>query len=120
MRISLTQTHEILGLLVSDGITYGSPFTDRGGMFAVEKGTARVRSTLAEPYLGEPLEQAAQAFPMLVYNGQQAYTDTAADRFTRRTVIGQDSDGRIILMATPLIGLPLLDLSAYLAATDIN
>ena len=96
--------YEILGLLVSDGIVHGESYTDRGGMFAVENGTARVRSTFAEPYMGEALEQAAQAFPMLVFNGQQAYTDTTTDRFTRRTVIGQDREGRIILMATPLIG----------------
>jgi exopolysaccharide biosynthesis protein len=42
------------------------------------------------------------------------------DRFSRRTVIGQDTTGRIIIMATPFLGLTLLDLSAYLPTTDLN
>jgi exopolysaccharide biosynthesis protein len=75
---------------------------------------------LREPYAGEPLEQAVQGFPMLVLDGVQAYTDTRPDRFTRRTVIAQDTSGRIILLATPLIGLPLLDLSVYLPQTSLS
>lgn len=115
-----TEANEIIGLLVSDGIAYGSPYTDRGGMFLVQNGQPRVRSNINEPYMGEPLEQAVQAFPMLVLDGSQAYYDNAPDRFTRRTVVAQDTDGRIILMVTPLFGLPLLDLSVYLPQTDMN
>ncbi len=115
-----TDANEIIGLLVSDGIIYGSPYTDRGGMFLVQNGQLRVRSNINEPYLGEALEQAVQAFPMLVLDGLQAYTNNAPDRFTRRTVVAQDTAGRIILMVTPLFGLPLLDLSVYLPQTDMN
>jgi hypothetical protein len=111
---------EILGLLVADGVVYGAPYTDRGGMFAVKNGATRVRSNTAEPYMGEALEQAVQAFPMLVFNGIQAYTSTVEDTYTRRTIVAQDTNGNIILMTTPLIGLPLLDLSIFLPSTDMN
>lgn len=116
-----TEANEAIGLLVTDGVVYGPPYTDRGGIFLVQDGQPRVRSTVNEPYYdGEPLEQAVQAFPMLVLDGLQAYTDTSPDRFTRRTVVAQDDQGRIILMATPLFGLPLLDLSIYLPQTDMH
>lgn len=115
-----TESAEVLGLLVSNSVVYGTPYTDRGGTFLVQNGQPRIRSNVREPYLGEAMEQAVQAFPMLVQDRLQAYTSTAPDRFTRRTVIAQDSVGRIILMVTPLFGLPLLDLSAYLPQTDMD
>jgi exopolysaccharide biosynthesis protein len=110
----------IVGLLVTDGIVYGQSYQDRGGTFLVQNGVPRVRSNLAEPYTGEPLEQAAQAFPMLVQDGVAAFTGGQPDRATRRTVVAQDANGAILLMVTPLVGLRLDELSAYLPTTDLN
>jgi exopolysaccharide biosynthesis protein len=71
--------------------------------------------------MGEPLEQAVQAFPVLVTNGQASYTNTRGDRISRRTVVGQDSAGRIILMVTSsFVGMRLVDLSNYLPTTDLE
>ncbi|MCB9451054.1 MAG: phosphodiester glycosidase family protein [Anaerolineaceae bacterium] len=111
---------EILGMLVADGVLYGRTFTDRGGMFAVRDGGVRVQSLVAEPYGGEFLEQAVQAFPMLVVSGAASYAGTPTDRLTRRTIIGQSTDGRIIILATPLLGLTLGELSTYLPTTDLG
>ncbi len=112
---------QILGMLVADGAVYGQSFTDRGGMFQVQNGAPRIRSLIAEPYMAETLEQAAQAFPMLVLNGQPAFTNEQGDRVSRRTVIGQDSQGRVVLIVTPsLIGMRLVDISAYLPTTDLD
>lgn len=113
--------NRILGLLVSDGLVYGSAYTDRGGFFTVEGDFVRVRSTLAEPYSGEPFDQAVQAFPMLVADGEAAFFSTQGDRIARRTLIGQDSAGRIIVMVTSsLVGIRLVDLSAFLAGSDLE
>lgn len=112
--------YQVLGLLVADGVAHGQSYTDRGGTLIVQDGQPRIRSNTQEPYRGEALEQAVQAFPMLVLNGQQAYTSTAADRSTRRTAIAQDRQGRILVMVTPLIGMTLVDLSAFLAAADME
>ncbi len=114
-----TPEYTILGLLVSDGNIYGQPYLDRGGMLAIQNGIPRVRSNIAEPYQGEALDHAAQAFPMLVLDGAAAYQNPRDTRRSRRTVIGQDTSGRIILMVTPFLGLSLPDLSAYLPTTDI-
>lgn len=106
-----------LGLLVADGAPYGSSFIGMGGMLQVAGGQVRVRSLIAEPYLGEPLEQAVQAFPMLVLNGQPAFENTGGDRSSRRTVVGQDAQGRIVLIVSSgLFGLRLAEMSAALAA----
>lgn len=112
--------HHVLGLLVVDGVVYGASYQDRGGTFLVQNDVPRVRSNRAEPYTGEPLEQAVQAFPMLVQNGTTTFEGNFADRPSRRTVVAQDSRGRILLMVTPLLGISLSDLSAYLPTTDMD
>ncbi|NJO84813.1 MAG: phosphodiester glycosidase family protein [Blastochloris sp.] len=109
-----------LGMVVSDGVIYGQSFR-RGGMVQVENGIVRVRHLNSEPFDGEPLEQAVQAFPMLVANGTSIYSDNSPDRASRRTVAAQDADGRLVLLVTSsLIGMRLADLSSYLTTTDLN
>jgi uncharacterized protein YigE (DUF2233 family) len=112
--------HRILGLLISDQVVYGETLVNRGGTFFVQDGRPAIRSNIYEPYNGELFDQAIQAFPMLVLDGEQAYTDTARDRSTRRTVIAIDSSGRVLLIVTPRIGLTLLDLAAWLAQSDME
>ncbi len=110
--------NQIVGLLISDGVVYGWSYTDRGGMFYIQDDVPRIRSNIAHPYIpGEPIQQAVQAYPMLVIDGQQAFTNTNNDRITRRTAIGIDYEGRVLIMVTPLAGLGLVELSAFLANT---
>lgn len=110
-----------LGLVVADGVVYGNAYQNMGGMLVVQDGIVRVRSTVAEPYTGEPLDQAVQAFPMLIADGKAAFSNPQGDRVARRTVVGQDKAGRILLMATSaLAGMKLVDLSNYLAASDLD
>ena len=110
-----------LGLVVADGVVYGNAYQNMGGLLVVQDGIVRVRSTVAEPYTGESLDQAVQAFPMLISDGKAAFSNTQGDRVARRTVVGQDKEGRILLMATSAFaGMKLVDLSNYLAATDLD
>ena len=110
-----------LGLVVADGIAYGQAYQGLGGMLQVQNGGVRVRSTILEPYAGETLEQAVQAFPMLMTNGLASFANPQGDRVSRRTLVGQDTQGRIVLMATTsLTGIKLVDLSQYLATTDLG
>lgn len=110
-----------LGLVVSDGQAYGTPYTDRGGLFAVDNaGGVAVRSNIYESYRGEPLWQAVQGFPMLVHGRAHANTDARQTQRSRRSIIGQDDAGRILLLATPGIGLGLYDLGAYLARPELE
>jgi exopolysaccharide biosynthesis protein len=112
--------NNVLGLLVSDSVSYGQSYTDRGGTFFVQNGIANLQTFRNPSFQIGALEQAIQAFPVLVENGQQAYFNTSASQLSRRTIIAQDSNGNILLIVTPLIGLSLVDLSAYLPTTDLN
>jgi uncharacterized protein YigE (DUF2233 family) len=115
-----TPEYLALGLVVSDSVAYGTSYTDRGGMFSVQNGAPYVQSLIYEPYQGQPLEQAVQAFPMLVLDGQASYNETRAVRPSRRTVIGMDSQGHVIVMVSPGIGLGLYDLSQWLPTADLD
>ena len=108
-----------IGMVVSDGVASGQSLSGRGGMFQITGGEPRVRSLIAEPYGGEPLEQGVQAFPMLVVDGQASYNNLSDTDVSRRTVVAQDSSGRILLMATSFLGLTLAELSSFLASSDL-
>ena len=113
--------NRVVGLLVSDAVAYGDSFSGRGGTFAVQPdGSVRVWVNALEPYRGQPLQQAVQAFPMLVANGTQYNNNRRQTARSRRTVIAQDEQGRILLMATPGFGMGLFALSAYLPTTDLG
>lgn len=110
-----------LGLIVSDGVASGQSFYGYGGMFQVSGGFPRVRSLAFEPYGGEFLEQAAQAFPMLMINGGANYERLQGDSSSRRTIVAQDSQGFIIFIASNgLFGMRLADLSSALASSDMG
>ncbi len=110
----------VLGMLVSDGVIHGESLANRGGTFLVLNGQPRLRSNIYEPYAGEPYEQAVQAFPMLTLSGQAVYAPARQEPVSRRTVVAQDQQGRVLLMVTPLFGLSLEALSAYLPTTDMG
>jgi exopolysaccharide biosynthesis protein len=119
------ENNQALGVLVADGNQYGYSLTGFGGMFQVDpNGVARVRSLVQEPYQGEFLQQAVQAFPMLIeVGGVAAPTGEGFDVPSRRTVIAQDFQGRILLMSTGLAGtLSLNDLQSWLlnSGLDLN
>lgn len=112
-------SNEVLGLLVSDGVVYGHTLRNSGGTFAIQNGLPRIWSNIVQPYMDEPLEQAVQAQPMLVLDGEPAPI-YGRDRVSRRTAIAQDSQRRIILLVTPLPSLTLRDLSDFLASSDME
>jgi uncharacterized protein YigE (DUF2233 family) len=107
-----------LGLVVSDGVASGISYQDRGGTFFVQNGLPGLRSNINDPIGNTPVEQAVQAFPMLVINGEQAYTQDSPS--ARRSAIGIDQQGRVLLMVTSLGGTTLNGLSDFLAQSDMN
>ncbi len=91
-----------VGLVASDGQRFGNSFEGFGGMFQVTEQGARVRSLVVEPYAGEPLDQAAQGFPMFIEpGGVAASTGPGFDDPSRRTIIAQDTAGRVLILTTP-------------------
>ncbi|WP_162909986.1 phosphodiester glycosidase family protein [Aggregatilinea lenta] len=115
------ESDNALGLIVSDGQASGQSFAGFGGMFQVDMGSVRVRSLVAEPYYGESLLQAAQAFPMLVEaGGVAAPQGSGFDEGSRRTVAAQDRSGRILFIAVPGAFLSFAELQAWLLSSDLD
>ncbi len=108
-----------VGLVVSDGHAHGQAYRQRGGTFLVRNGDAAVVANHAGSQL-HPSEQAVQGYPLLVENGKQAFTDPRGAERNRRSIIAQDSQGHILVMIAPYLGPSLQQLSAFLAASDLD
>ncbi len=115
------QANRALGAVVSDGRLSGSAYQSRGGTFLVRNGAASVIGFPAgPPPIDTTVDQAIQGFPLLVFNGEQAYFGSSAGERNRRTVIAEDADGKILILTAPYFGPSLQDLGAYLPSTDLN
>jgi hypothetical protein len=109
------------GLVVSDGEYFGQSYQDFGGMLAVDSaGGVRIRSMLDEPFRGdEALVQAVQGFPMLIRPGAAPYANEDGAR-ARRTVLGQDAEGRLLIFVAASGLFTLSEMAAWLAAGDFG
>lgn len=112
--------NQVVGLLIADGVRYGETLRGRGGTLFVQDGQPGIQSHRVTPYGGEAYDQAVQAFPMLVTNGQASYTNSRDLDVARRTAAAVDEQGHVILLATTLLGIRLTDLSRFLAESDMN
>jgi hypothetical protein len=90
-------------------------------MVAIRSGVPEIRALRMQPYdSAEMLDAALQAFPMLVLaEGVVGYSEQDV-RGARRTVIGQDAAGRIILLLATRSRFTLSELSSYLAHSDLG
>jgi len=110
--------HTIMGLFISNGTIFGSTYTDRGGTFAIKNNFPFISHNIYQPFDVTGAQHAIQGYPMLVYNGEQAFERVGGA--SRRTAIGQDSQGRVYIIVTPIFGPSLNELSAFLASSDLG
>jgi hypothetical protein len=110
------------GLTIVNGQASGRSF-NRGGMLAIQPSGAELRWLEGRRYdPNERLQAALQSFPILVRpGGQLGYgPEKETHASARRTVIGQDKNGRILLMVAPQGYFTLHQLSRYLTESDLN
>lgn len=119
-----TPENETTGLLISDGETWGTVYGHYAGLFAVApSGEVSVRWLAEQPYdPAEHLDQALMSFPVLVKPGGVMGFPADADDGTpaRRTVVAQDSGGRILLIVAPRGYLGLHELARFLTESDLD
>lgn len=111
------------GLTIINGQAFGSSYESFGGMLAISEQGAALRSLAEKPYThGEPLLAGLQSFPVLVKpGGQLGFPEEYEDNVqARRTVIGQDWEGRILFIVAPRGTFTLHQLSVYLTQSDLN
>lgn len=114
------EANQALGLLVADSQTYSEAYTDRGGIFAIRDGQPMLYPSGYHPQHSGTVEQAIQAFPMLVTEGIGDYNGDPSGAISRRTVIALNREGEILILVTPLLGPSLEGLSRALAASDLE
>ena len=116
-----TEGFEATGLTIADGQAHGSTFQGFGGMLSVDANGPRLRWLGQQPY--DPSESAVaglQSFPILVKpGGQGGYSDENTLR-ARRTVIGQDKGGRILLIVASSGAFTLSEMSDFLIDSDLD
>lgn len=111
------------GLLIVDGQPIGSSYGDFAGMLAVTPHGPELRWLAQQPYdPTEPLLAGLQSFPLLVKpGGQIGFTAEHEDHLmARRSAIGQDRRGRILLLVAPMGGFTLHQLSMFLVESDLE
>ncbi|HNP73761.1 MAG TPA: phosphodiester glycosidase family protein [Kouleothrix sp.] len=116
-----TKEYRATALLISDGAPSGESYEGFGGMLAVAPdGGVSIRPLRDQPYdASEPLDQAMQSFPMLVFpGGTPAEIEDNGER-SRRSVLAIDRDGRLLLIVGPGSGFTLPGLAQWLAQSDL-
>lgn len=104
-----------LGLLITDGKPHGVSFLDHGGMLTVGQGDVAIRSLAAKPYVaGEAIEQAIQGRPLLVEPDGSAAAFALSNEPSRRTAVGMDAAGRLIIVVVDYGALSLYELRDWM------
>jgi uncharacterized protein YigE (DUF2233 family) len=116
-----TENYIHTGRIIAGGQGSGASYGDFAGMFVVTDAGPELRWLRQRPYdPAEPLRAAVQSFPLLIRPGGTIGFPDEDGRLSRRTVVAQDRDGRLLFLLAPWGGLTLHQLSAYLAASDLD
>ena len=116
------QNNAATGLVIANGQVYGTSYNGFGGMLSVDsQGNIKLRSLNQQPYdpNAEQLQQATQSSPMLMIDGKRTqFNANAASQ--RRTIVAQDTQGRLLLIASPGSAFSLDELADILASSDLS
>ncbi len=111
------------GLTIINGQRIGNSYGSFAGMLAISDHGTELRWLADKPYNPyESLRAALQSFPVLVKpGGQLGFPEQHEDNArARRTVIGQDREGRILFIVASQGYFTLHQLSAYLTGSDLG
>lgn len=111
------------GLTVVNGEVIGSSYDDFAGMLAVTDDGPELRWLAQAPYdSNEPLKAALQSFPLLVKPGGELGfpAEHEDNRQARRSAIGQDKKGQILLIIAAQGYFTLHQFSKYLTHSDFD
>jgi exopolysaccharide biosynthesis protein len=108
----------ILGLLVADGAAQGEPFERHGGILTINNDAVAIRSILKQPLEpGEQFENAISGRPMLLYPGGLPVDFDLSPEASRRTVVAQDREGRILFIVNETGTVTLYRMRDWLATS---
>jgi len=119
-----------VGRLIMDGYLYGSPFGTEGrigtpGLFAILDDAASIYALGYADYnpRGLRFDEAIEAYPMLLLPGRTvAYPNPPEEKpgqRARRTVIGIDEEGQVIILVVDYAIFTLRELANWLAMSNL-
>ena len=111
------------GLIVVGGKAMGDSYGSFAGMLAIRNDGPELRWLKTKPYDSqEPLTAALQSFPILIKpGGLIGFPQESEDNITaRRTVVGQDRNGKMVFLVASLGYFTLRQLSMYLYESDLE
>ena len=115
-----TPENTTAGLLVANGKRYGQTYKGFGGMFAIRDGKAQLQWLARTPYLADPrVTEALQSYPMLVLDGQLVNGIPEDGTRNRRSFIGIDREGRVVLGVCQSPVWTITDLASYLLSNPL-
>lgn len=114
-----TPEYAPLGLLVADGQITGQSFDGFGGMLSTSGEGVSLRALSQEPYFGEPLDQAVQGRPVLLYPGGTPADFDFSTEPDRRTAVALDAEGRLVFIIVDRSAVSLYELRDWLAVQDV-
>lgn len=115
-----TPEYAATGLVIIDGVVSGQSYGSEAGMVTIRDGRLTIQDLAERPYSPDTtIDFALQSFPMLLKpGGESGYT--GGGEAARRTVIGMDSDGRVLLIVAQLGNFSLAEMGQWLASSDLN
>lgn len=116
-----TENYVHTGRIVAGGEGSGTSYGDFAGMFAVTEAGPQLRWLRQRPYdPAEKLLAAVQSFPLLVRPDGILGFPVEDGKPSRRTVVAQDRQGRILFLIAPGGTFTLHQLSTFLVASDLE
>jgi uncharacterized protein YigE (DUF2233 family) len=117
-----TEDYRSAALVIGDGQVSGASYTGFGGMLAVAPdGGISLRALSDQPYdPAEPLAQAMQSFPMLVFPGGTPAEIQDDGKRARRTAVALDRAGRLLLIVSPTGDFTLRGFADWLSHSDLD
>jgi hypothetical protein len=117
-----TPKYQATALLISDGSASGASYAGFGGMLSVAPdGGVSLQALRDQPYdPAEPIEQALQSFPMLVFPGGAPAAIEDDGRRARRSAVAIDRAGRLLLLVSPTSDFTLRGLADWLNQSDLD
>lgn len=114
--------NQATALLISNSDVNGQSYEGFGGMLSVAPdGGVSLRALRDQPYdPAEPIEQALQSFPMLVFPGGELATIEDDGQRARRSVVALDRAGRLLLLVSPTSDFTLRGLAEWLSRSDLD
>lgn len=115
-----TPEYVATGLIVVDGVPTGQSYEEFAGMVVINEGQLSIQDLAERPYSpNDPIDFGLQTFPVLVKNGGQVGYSEPGEA-ARRSVIGVDENGRVLLIITELGAYSLAEMSQWLIKSELN